>query len=267
MRRFLAAAAFIAAFGFPAFADSFDQRYAQINAAPAPEPAVSAPSGPMIYIAPGSNISVPPPSGVVQPAATMPTPTTVPVLAPPAAPPTILTATSTSSAPTPLVPGPAPATQNTITTTAPVSSNTTISVGSLAGQVLMWIMAAFSVPIGGLIAANLVKMLKYLGVQVTQQMSDQLDRTITNGLNDAAAKAAAITKDTGVVTSNNQIVAAAVQYAQDHRSETIQALGLDPKSGAAVEAIKARIATLVADPAVPTPAVLDPPAAPKAVGA
>lgn len=156
-------------------------------------------------------------------------------------------------------PPPAPvATQNTITTTAPVTSETKISVGTLAGEVLMWLAAAFSAPVGIVLTAWLVRMFKLAGVQVTQQMSDQLDRTLVNGLNDAAAKAAVLSKDRGTITTNNQIVQAAVEYAQNHRAETIQALGLDPQSGAAVQALKARIATLVVDPTVPTPAVLDP---------
>lgn len=145
----------------------------------------------------------------------------------------------------------------TVNTTAPVTSDTKISVGTLAGEVLTWMAAAFSAPVGLVLTAWLVRLFKKAGVEVTQQMSDQLDRTLVNGLNDAAAKAAALSKDKGVLTSSNQIVAAAVSYAQDHRAETIQALGLDPQSGKTVEALKARIATLVADPTVPTPPVLN----------
>lgn len=156
-----------------------------------------------------------------------------------------------------------PVTQNTVTTTGPVSSDTTISVGTLAGQVLTWLAAAFSIPIGGLLSAWLLRLFKLAGVQVTQQMSDQLDRTLVNGLNDAATRGAAAAAGKGAVQVKSDIVAGAIAYAQAHRAETIQALGLDPQSGAAVEALRARIATLVADPAQPTPAVLDAPSGPK----
>ena len=57
--------------------------------------------------------------------------------------------------------------------------------------------------------------------------------------------------------AQDAIVAQAVAYTQEHGAETIKALGLDPQSGAAVEAIKAHIETAIADPMVPTPKVLD----------
>ena len=165
-------------------------------------------------------------------------------------PPPIITSAPVAGAPV--------ASQNTITTTAPVSSTTTISTGTLAGEVLTWLAAAFSLPIGTLLTFWLKRLFTLAGVQVTQQMSDQLDRTITNGLNAAAANVAATAEGKGQIQIKNEIVGQAVAYAQDHRAETIKALGLDPQSGAAVQAIKARIETLVNDPAVPTPAVLDP---------
>jgi hypothetical protein len=56
-----------------------------------------------------------------------------------------------------------------------------------------------------------------------------------------------------------------VAYVQDHGADAIKTLGLDPQSGAAVEAIKARIETAIADPTIPTPKILDPTPAPAAV--
>lgn len=159
---------------------------------------------------------------------------------------------------------PEAATQNTITTTAPVSSNTTISVGTLAGEVLTWAATAFGSVLATVFAAWGVRLFKLAGVQMTDAMRDRLQQIILNGLNAAAKDEAANLAGKDQVAVKNSVVAGAVAYTQAHGAETIKALGLDPKSGDAVEAIKARIETAIADPNTPTPAVLDPPVVPKA---
>lgn len=145
-----------------------------------------------------------------------------------------------------------------ITTTAPVTSDTTISIGTLAGQVLTWIAAAFSVPIGGYAMSWMAKGAKLAGVELTAGLRAQLQSTIVNGLNAAAAATAERTRGQGTIAIKSAIVADAVKYTQAHAAETIKALGLDPHSGEAVEAIKARIETAIADPATPTPAAISP---------
>ena len=45
--------------------------------------------------------------------------------------------------------------------TVPPPSDTTISIGTIAGQILTWIAAAFAVPIGGLLVAWLLKLAKF----------------------------------------------------------------------------------------------------------
>ncbi len=143
-------------------------------------------------------------------------------------------------------------TQTTVQTTAPVQSETTISVGTLAGQFLTWVAAAFSAVLGSLGSVWIFRALKFLGVQTTSQMQEQLQNIIVNGINAAAANVSSQLKDKGNVEVKNKVVADAVSYAQDHAADTIKALGLDPQSGAAVEAIKARIETALIDPATPT---------------
>lgn len=145
-----------------------------------------------------------------------------------------------------------------ITTTAPVSSDTTISVGTLAGQILTWLAAAFSVPIGGLLSAWLYRLFTLAGVQATTVMKDQLQAIIVNGLNAAAVNSAERLKGQGSVAIKSAIIADTVKYTQEHASETIKALGLDPQSGRAVEAIKARIETAINDPSSPTPSAVTP---------
>ena len=157
----------------------------------------------------------------------------------------------------------APVTQNTVTTTGPVASTTTISVGSLGSQVLQWIMVAFGPVIGSMVVWVLVRVLKKLGIDATDALRARLMDIVVNGLNSGAKQIESNMQGKDPVEIKNAIVANAVVYTQNHAAETIKALGLDPNSGAAVEAIKAKIETAIADPTVPTPAVLDPAAAPK----
>ena len=152
----------------------------------------------------------------------------------------------------------APATQNTITTTAPVSSETTISVGTLASQFLAWLVAAFSVPIGSLAVWIMVRVLKNLGITATAAMRARLGEMVVNALNVSAPEIESRLAGQGQVAIKNEIVKSAIAYVQDHGADAIKTLGLDPQSGAAVEAIKARIETAIADPSIPTPKILDP---------
>jgi hypothetical protein len=151
------------------------------------------------------------------------------------------------------------ATQNTITTTAPVTSSTSISVGTLAGQFLAWIMVAFSAPIGSLAVWIMVRILKNLGITATDALRDRFKDMVVNALNISAPVVQQRLAGQGQVVIKNAIVESAVSYVQAHGADTIKALGLDPKSGDAVEAIRARIETAIADPTAPTPAVLNPP--------
>lgn len=187
--------------------------------------------------------------------------------APPAAidPPPVVVAPAPPPAPvvvapaaTPLPVAAPPVTQNTVTTTGPVSSETSISIGTLAGQVLTWAAAAFGSLAATVFTAWGVRLFKLAGVQMSDAARARLQDIIVNGLNVGAAQATKDLTGKGQVQIKNETVAAAIAYAQDHGADAIKQLGLDPKSGAAVEAIKARIETAIADPTVPTPAVLDP---------
>jgi hypothetical protein len=178
---------------------------------------------------------------------------------PPAPPPPPVVAPATPT----VVPSAPPVTQNTVTTNGPVSSETTISVGTIAGQVLTWAAAAFGSVAATVFTAWGVRLFKLAGVQMSDAARARLQEIIVNGLNVGAEKATHDLGGKGQVEIKNETVATAVAYAQAHAADAIKQLGLDPNSGAAVEAIKARIETAIADPTVPTPAVLDPPATPK----
>lgn len=154
------------------------------------------------------------------------------------------------------------ATQNTITTTAPVTSETTISVGTWAGQTLLWVVATFGSTLGLALTTLIVRMLKNAGVVGAQLLSDKLDQLVLHGLNFAADEAAKDMAGKGTIEIKDDIAGRTLTYVQQHGADTIKALGMQPESVMAIEAIKARIATAVADPDKPTPAVLDPKPAP-----
>ena len=157
------------------------------------------------------------------------------------------------------------ATQNTVQTTGPVTSDTTISVGTLAGQVLTWAVTAFGSLLATIFATWGYRLIQLTGVQLTDAARARLQEIILNGLNEGAKTEAANLDGKDQVAVKDAIVAKAVTYAQAHGADTIKQLGLDPTSGIAVEAIKARIETAINDPTVATPAVLDAPGvAPKA---
>ena len=130
---------------------------------------------------------------------------------------------------------------------------------------LTWATTAFGGVLSTVATVWIIRLAKKAGVEGADVMSKQLNETLLNGLNDGAARIAAGVQGQGTVQIKNQVIQSAIEYAQAHRAETIQALGLDPSSGKTVEALRARIATLVADPAAPTPAVLGGPGVPPAI--
>jgi len=136
---------------------------------------------------------------------------------------------------------------------------TIVHVGPILKEVIKWVVAAFGTAFSAVATAATYKLFTYFGLQTTAAQRDQLQAIIVNGLNDAAAKAeVAIAANPKLdVDVKQKIIADAVAYAQAHAAETIRALGLDPQSGDAIDAIKARIATAITDPSQPTPAVLD----------
>lgn len=170
---------------------------------------------------------------------------------------------ATQAAPQAALPTPV-ATQNTITTSGPVTSTTKIETGTYAGQAILWVGSVFGTTIGAALTALILRLLKNAGVAGSEVLRQKLQDMIVNGLNAGAQQAADALKDKGQIEVKNEIMAKTVEYVQAHGADTLKELGVDPNSNAAVDAIKARIETAINDPATPTPPILDPTAAPKA---
>lgn len=138
---------------------------------------------------------------------------------------------------------------------APAASDV-FSIGTVAGEIMTWLAAAFSIPIGALLTAWLLRLFKVAGLEATKQMSEELNKVLVNGLNDAAYNGARLTEGKLPVAVKDPIVASAISYAIDRAPATMKGLGLDPNDGETVKVLRARIATLAADPAVPTPPIM-----------
>lgn len=149
-------------------------------------------------------------------------------------------------------------TTETSSPTQPSSVTTVVKGGTLAAGIIEWLQVAFGTVLAGIGSLILIKIRTYFGIQTTEAQKAALQAIIVNGINAAAAEVAEkLKKDPSLdFDVKGEVMAKTIEYAQAHGSQTITALGLDPKSGDAVDAIKARIETALKDPA--TPASLEP---------
>lgn len=132
-------------------------------------------------------------------------------------------------------------------------SVSTINGGTLAAQIIDWLKVAFGTVIAGLGTLLIVKIRSYFGILTTDAQKAQLQEIAVNGVNAAAQKAEDAVKDNPNLQINVKSAVAqdAVSYVQTHGAQIIKSLGLDPQSGDAVEAIKARVATAMNSKATP----------------
>lgn len=154
-------------------------------------------------------------------------------------------------------PASAQAAQTTIATNAPVV--TTIEGGNLIGQAAVWIATVFGGSLAAVASAWVWRLFRLAGIQASDALRARLDEFVVNGLNFGARALADQTAGRARIEVKNAVVGEAVKYVQAHGAETLTALGINPTSDKAVEAIKARIETALVDPAKPTPPSITPP--------
>lgn len=142
----------------------------------------------------------------------------------------------------------------TVQTNAPVTATTTVSGGDLAAQIIEWLQVAFGTIIAGLFSLLVVRIRAYFGLLTTDAQKAALQAIAVNGVNQAALKAETALKDNPnlKIDVKNAVVQDAITYTQSHGAEIIKALGLDPSSGDAVDAVKARVATAMNSSETPT---------------
>jgi hypothetical protein len=158
-----------------------------------------------------------------------------------------------------------PAASTTVQTTGDVQSTTKISVGTLAGELLQSVLAIFAVPVGGFLSMILFRAVKAAGVNLSTMNEAKLQESINRAVVMFGNYAPKVLDGKMTVDVKNQVVANAVKYVQEHRADTLKALGVAPSDPTTAEALKARAEMAIADPAVPTPEVVPVPAAPHAL--
>ena len=129
-----------------------------------------------------------------------------------------------------------------------------VHTGTLAGNILEWMAAVLGPVLAGFAANWLLALAANLRLANTDKLRARLQNMIENAVAYFAEKAANDMKGRGDVEIKNTIAAQVIGYTQTHGAETIKALGIDPTSPKAEEAIRARIAAVVA-PVLPKSAV------------
>jgi hypothetical protein len=130
----------------------------------------------------------------------------------------------------------------------------TINGGTLLSEVINWLAVAFGTVLAGLGTLLVIKVRAYFGILTTDAQKAALQEIAVNAVNSAAAKAEQAVKDNPNLQINVKSAVAqdAVSYVQAHGADIIKSLGLDPNSGDAVDAIRARVATAMNSPETPT---------------
>lgn len=123
----------------------------------------------------------------------------------------------------------------------------TVAFGDYAGSLLNWL-AVVLLPVFAPIALDwYVKLRARLGLQTTDAQRAKFQQTVENGVALGAHDAQVSLSGKLNFDVKNKIMADAVAYAKAHGADTLKALGVDPTSPEAEEAIRARAAKMFAD--------------------
>lgn len=127
----------------------------------------------------------------------------------------------------------------------------TVMMGDYAASALEWMLPILAPIVAGFIVDALLKVRTALGQTTTAAQRDKLQQMAENAVNLAAHEAGHDLAAKWPVQINSQVMARAVDYVQAHGADTIKKLGLDPTDPKAVEAIRGRVATILANKAQP----------------
>jgi hypothetical protein len=126
-------------------------------------------------------------------------------------------------------------------------AKTTVALGDYAGAITMW-MLPILLPMLAAFATDLfVKLRTRLGLQTSDAQRTQFQQIVENGVALGAHEARASLSGKLTFDVKNQIMASAVDYAKNHGVDTLKAIGVDPESPEAEQAIRARAAKMLAD--------------------
>jgi hypothetical protein len=139
-----------------------------------------------------------------------------------------------------------------VSVTATGPSDTTISVGTLSGTVLNWVLVGVVGFLGTAFTGLIARLAAGVGVQMGQTYKDKIQATVENALYLAAKQFGAWADGKWVVDVKSQVVKDFIEnYVNSHAAKELKAVGQPAGSAAAKETIEARTAKALADPAVP----------------
>lgn len=126
-------------------------------------------------------------------------------------------------------------------------AKTTVAFGDYAGAITMWMLPILLPLLAGFATDLYVKMRTRLGLQTSDAQRAQFQQIVENGVALGAHDAKASLSGKLTFEVKNQIMASAVDYAKNHGVDTLKAIGVDPSSPEAEQAIRARAAKMLAD--------------------
>jgi hypothetical protein len=140
---------------------------------------------------------------------------------------------------------------------SPIGSPTYVNAGSLSADVLNFVVAVTLPIVSAVVTGWIVRLFQMVGVNMTDAQRARLQEMVVNGIHAGTAQAESALQGAPPIAVKNQAIAHAVEYVQQHGQDTLKALGLNPNDPAAVQAIQARVLSAIANPAIPTPPVLN----------
>jgi hypothetical protein len=140
-------------------------------------------------------------------------------------------------------PTPAPV----VTVTQPTPPKETVAFGDYAGAIIEWMVPILMPLIAAALVDLYVKLRARLGLTTSDAQRAKFQEIVENGVALGAHDAQANLSGKLTYEVKNQVMASAVAYAKEHGSDTLKAIGVDPTSPAAEEAIRARAAKMLAN--------------------
>jgi hypothetical protein len=122
-----------------------------------------------------------------------------------------------------------------------------VAFGDYAGAIIEWMVPILMPLIAAALVDLYVKLRARLGLTTSDAQRAKFQEIVENGVALGAHDAQANLSGKLTYEVKNQVMASAVAYAKEHGSDTLKAIGVDPTSPAAEEAIRARAAKMLAN--------------------
>jgi len=144
------------------------------------------------------------------------------------------------------------------TASAFAQTDTIISIGSLASDILVPLLTAFATVIAAFIVGIVYRFLKGAGIAIDETYRQRLQELVINGINWGAQQLGDSVRGKGEVDVKSMLLVNVLEYVRTHGTELFSKWGVSPNTPAFEQAIEARMTRALVDPAVPTPAAVTP---------